>query len=75
MLGYGECSDRTAENMSQNDLYKVGLQNEETFPKLDKEPVKLPEWGDQCRNTDKLLMRGDTMARGSVVCLEIQCQQ
>ena len=51
----------------QYNPYEDELQNAKMFPMLDKEPEVTPEGG-QYVNAEILLPRGDTTARGQVVC-------
>ena len=47
----------------QYDPYEDELQDAKTFPIFDEEPDVTPEWGGQYVNAEKLLPRGDKMAR------------
>ena len=52
-------ADLDVEDTPQYNSFENKLQNDETFPILDKEAEVNPEWADQNLNTEILLPRGD----------------
>ena len=56
------------EDTPQYDPYEDELQNAKMFPMLVEEPEVTPRVGGPYVNAEKLLLRGDRMARGQVVC-------
>ena len=58
------------EDTLQYDPYDDESQNAEKFPILEEEPGSTQEWENQYVNTEILLLRGDRMTRGHVLCLK-----
>ena len=64
----GDLVELGVEGMPEYDPYENKLQNAKTFPVLNEEPEVTPKLGEQYVNAEILLLRGDKMARGQVVC-------
>ena len=63
-----DLDDLGIEETLQYDPYEDKSHNAETFPMLDEASEVTPKWGGKCVNAETLLMTGNKMARGQVVC-------